>query len=37
VRDGTIRIHPPFTPGANVDQDVAELQRICAGASGRNR
>lgn len=36
-RDRTIRIHPPFTPGTDVDRDVAELQQMYAGASGRNR
>jgi 1-acyl-sn-glycerol-3-phosphate acyltransferase len=36
-RDRTIRIHPPYSPSDNVDHDVAELQRIYAGADGRNR
>jgi 1-acyl-sn-glycerol-3-phosphate acyltransferase len=36
-RDRTIRIHPPFIPREDVDADVADLQRIYAGASGRNR
>jgi 1-acyl-sn-glycerol-3-phosphate acyltransferase len=32
-----IRIHPAFTPGANVDEDVAELQSLYAGTRGRTR
>jgi len=36
-RDRTIRIHPPYTPSASVDQDVEALQQIYEGASGRHR
>jgi 1-acyl-sn-glycerol-3-phosphate acyltransferase len=32
-----VRIHPAFTPGANVDEDVAELQSLYAGTRGRTR
>jgi 1-acyl-sn-glycerol-3-phosphate acyltransferase len=32
----TIRVHPPFTPGDDVEQDVQQLQALYAGTRGRN-
>src|SRR3954469_11901426 len=30
----TIRVHPPFTPGDDVERDVQELQALYAGTRG---
>src|SRR4051812_14168871 len=32
----TIRVHPPFTPGDDVERDVQQLQALYAGTRGRN-
>jgi 1-acyl-sn-glycerol-3-phosphate acyltransferase len=32
-----VRIHPAFTPGDDVDEDIRQLQSLYAGARGRTR